>query len=1121
VGAIRRAGPIILLALLTAFAFPNLQPPAVAAPRVSGNVVAKELRHGSPATRPGTVERLGAAPAQPDSGATGGDTLAYTSEIIDAGQRFNYVGVHWRARRGAENALFFEVRASRDGVTWSDWDARYEEEDMRDPETNEVYAAPLNVGDARYLQYRVWATNGDLGTARSVGLTLMDVSDLNASPISRFANDLFAAVKDLGRSFEANAAIRSPTIRTRQDWGCFEQCESAMNWIPQYAPWKKGVIHHTVTSNTYTDTAAEIRAIWYYHAFTRGWTDIGYNFVVDRFGQIWQGRQGGDDAAGGHALGWNLGSMGVAALGDFSNVTPSGEQLGAIAQLLAMKFTQRGIEVFGADTFTHNEQDANGNWVPVTTNAPNILGHRDCSFKIGIVGGQTACPGQALYNQIQNIKSAAQAHVNQGYTSLVHYTTTLPEMTTVGQTITVPVTVKNVGRSNVPAGYSVSYRVISATSGRQVVAQGPNTALPGALAPGASVTVNARVDIPATPGRYIVRWDLFAAGTGWFSSSHGASTRDEWMEALEWNVEWLSDNTPPTMVVGRPTTVNVTVRNTGAHAWPASAVRLAYHWFTDSGALRIWDGDRSPLPSDVQPNAEVTVPVTVFAPPFPGSYLLQFDVVYEGQFWFSQRGANVLEKRVAAPFDFSVRYGVPASVSLPAGLEATVPVSVTNAGTTLWPSNGRAAINLGTHWYRPDGSIVEWDGLRTPLPQDLAPGQTVTVQARVRAPSAHGTYQLRFDMVYEGLTWFSSQSQAMGSTAATSRAPIWGARYEPGAVAALSSGQRVTVPVVLTNTGELSWPAGLNLAYHVYDSANRLVTWDGARTALPSGLAPGQAVTVQAQLVAPLLGGTYSVRWDVVQENVSWFSQRGVTAGTQSVAVDPPTYAATYDASNTATTMPTAMPAWAQVTVTNGSNFDFTPSSRVSLSYHWYDGSGRVVVWDGRRTALDLPRGQSATVNAEIAGPPAACTCRLAFDLVQEGVTWFSTKGVATADRTVNAFVPEYGAVYGVPEPRSAGLGQTITVPVTVTNTGTRTWSNREVFVSYHLYRGGALYVWDGARTSLPASLAPGQSVTVNATIRVPTAPATYEVRFDLVHELVAWFSQRGVPIASLALTAQ
>jgi hypothetical protein len=97
-----------------------------------------------------------------------------------------------------------------------------------------------------------------------------------------------------------------------------------------------------------------------------------------------------------------------------------------------------------------------------------------------------------------------------------------------------------------------------------------------------------------------------------------------------------------------------------------------------------------------------------------------------------------------------------------------------------------------------------------------------------------------------------------------------------------------------------------------------------------------------------------------------------------------------------------------------------------------------------------------------------------------------------------------------------------LTVPVTITNAGTTTWQPGAFNAAYHLYtQSGALFVWDGLRTALPAPVAPGQAVNLDVIVRMPASAGSYVVRFDVVQEGVAWFSGQGVPMGSATLQVQ
>jgi hypothetical protein len=203
------------------------------------------------------------------------------------------------------------------------------------------------------------------------------------------------------------------------------------------------------------------------------------------------------------------------------------------------------------------------------------------------------------------------------------------------------------------------------------------------------------------------------------------------------------------------------------------------------------------------------------------------------------------------------------------------------------------------------------------------------------------------------------------------------------------------------------------------------------------------------------------------------------------------------------------------------SNFDW--GGNVNLSYHWYDAAGNVVQWDGLRTSLaGTARTQIAAVNAQIAVPSTPGMYKLRYDIVQEGVTWFSGQGMQTPVKQVSVIVPALSATYSAPATANGAANAIVTLPVTITNAGTTPWQPGAFNAAYHLYtQGGTVVVWDGLRTALPAPVAPGQAVSLDVIVRMPASAGSYVVRFDVVQEGVAWFSGQGVPMGSATLQVQ
>ena len=155
-------------------------------------------------------------------------------------------------------------------------------------------------------------------------------------------------------------------------------------------------------SNSYSpsESAALIRSDYLYHVRTRGWNDIGYNFLVDRYGRVFEGRYGGVTRAvlGAHAGGFNTNSTGVALLGTFTSARPTAPMLAALHRLLAWKLDLTHVDPRG-HTVLRSAGGANtrypaGRRVVVNT----ILGHRSTSY--------TTCPGNPTIARLGSIRRA-------------------------------------------------------------------------------------------------------------------------------------------------------------------------------------------------------------------------------------------------------------------------------------------------------------------------------------------------------------------------------------------------------------------------------------------------------------------------------------------------------------------------------------------------------------------------------------------------------------------------------------------------------------------------------------------------------------------------------------------
>ncbi len=472
--------------------------------------------------------------------------------------------------------------------------------------------------------------------------------------------------------------------------------------------------------------------------------------------------------------------------------------------------------------------------------------------------------------------------------------------------------------------------------------------------------------------------------------------------------------------------VPVTLTNAGTETWnpcappmacpAAGTVSLAYHWYDASGNVVVWDGTRTSIgTAPVVAGGTATVSAQITAPTAPGTYMLRLALVKEGLAWFPPSQVFLVQVVPA----YSAQIAPPQVPSLATGITYTIPVTVTNIGTATWTSSGAQPVTLSYHWHDTAGNTVVWDGIRTPLGADVAPGATVTLQANIATPATAGSYSLTLDLVREGVAWFQSFGSAPLSLSVVVAPVRFAAQYGVVASAGGYIGETRTIPVTVTNTGNVAWGGNtpVNLGYHILDAAGNAVVWDGARVPL-GDLAPGASTNVQLAYTSPLQIGSYTLVVDAVREGIAWLSSVGAPPARLPLRVD-----SGFGVGYGATTTPSLATIGATLTLSVDVN-NYGPRTLpaggpnpVHLAYHLLTSTGTVVTWDGTRAALpaDLAPGQTATLQVDVQMPAQVGDYVIAWDLVQEGVAWFSQVGIASKKEpiTVQPGVTFYGKGFG------------------------------------------------------------------------------------------------------------
>ncbi|MFC8922691.1 FG-GAP-like repeat-containing protein [Cellulosimicrobium sp. NPDC057127] len=387
----------------------------------------------------------GEAPFPADEPALGGSTSNrfFETEVVLSGSATSsglaLVGVTWAAGTDSDDTEV-SVR-TRSDETWSDWESieveRLREEDSAEAGGGPAGAAarggtePVVVGEVDEIEVALRGSSTpedpllvviDPGSAPSDAAPAAPVevpvpgtdeptedpaddiaggeaataglpADLDLGDVVLTSRDVTTATTTVDTETPAAAAVASaltaakPAIYSRAQWGADE---SIMIWKPQVGRVNGAVVHHTAGSNSYTSAQvpAVIRGIYTYHAQSRGWGDIGYNFLIDKFGRIWEGRAGGIDRAivGAHAAGVNSQAFGLSLMGNYDQATVPAAAMDAMSRLIAWKLSLHGVRANGTASIGGRTMAA-------------VVGHRDV--------GQTSCPGANFYPRLGELRASA------------------------------------------------------------------------------------------------------------------------------------------------------------------------------------------------------------------------------------------------------------------------------------------------------------------------------------------------------------------------------------------------------------------------------------------------------------------------------------------------------------------------------------------------------------------------------------------------------------------------------------------------------------------------------------------------------------------------------------------
>lgn len=282
---------------------------------------------------------------------------------------FLALSAKWVAAISPEAKFTFSVRATADQQHWSEWQRSSLDGDPR-AQAGLFFFAP----DSKFIQYRIE----------------MQCDNKQQAPLLQSLKLRFISPGATPEQATAGTFLR------RAQWYV---PPSSFQSKRQTARLQHVIVHHTATANDVEDWPAVVRTIWNFHATTNGWRDLGYHYLIDPRGVIYEGRAGGEGAAGIHFSCANTGTLGIALLGNFMTQPPTEVALTSLKKLLAQKLGELKLEPTQASLH------------PSTgLRLPHIAGHREANAsKLSHVCAGTHCPGDALYALLPALRTEVKA----------------------------------------------------------------------------------------------------------------------------------------------------------------------------------------------------------------------------------------------------------------------------------------------------------------------------------------------------------------------------------------------------------------------------------------------------------------------------------------------------------------------------------------------------------------------------------------------------------------------------------------------------------------------------------------------------------------------------------------
>ncbi|MDD5731419.1 MAG: NBR1-Ig-like domain-containing protein [Patescibacteria group bacterium] len=806
-------------------------------------------------------------------------------EYISAVEKndFAFTGIASKWSNGFGNVAIF-LRTGKSENTLGAW-ALLNPENGKD-NNDWIYGEVYNSDSDQYLQYKIDFSGNDIGKNFKINFNFFNTS--GQTGITKISLD--------------NSGL-GPKIISRSEWGANE---SWMTWKPEYDGPKAFVIHHTAGEEgaKVADQMSVVRNLYYGHAVSYGWGDIGYNYVIDVNGSIYEGRSGGGGVIAGHTLGYNSGTIGIVLIGDYNVRNLETAQYDALINLIAYKSFQYGINPTG-QVYLKNKT------------IPTIVGHKDLNA--------TSCPGNTIYERIQDLRGKTDTKLKTypaKKVSAQFISVDNGAQVYGGDTTKIKASLKNTGNTPWPSGgdNKLSISGVGGSLSAELVSFGRS------VEPGEIGNFNLNITAPSINQGLSQSFETRLGGNlvsgGGFSANLNVVTPEYRGKVVDKAADQI-------LAAGKQATLWVDVKNVGSKNWTSGdAIKLVTSnnrdslFYTDGD----WESKKSPGSfnnSNISSGATGRISFVITAPNNPGQYNEKFTIRSDSR---NIEGGNLLN----VEWNITVNAAGGQLVTTPTPSEPKVYSQKISAYTfSLMNQSAYPTLNSGetkavslevkntgiTNWYKDFFHLATIDDKesafansswlsknRIAMSQDkVAPGETARFDFTITAPTTLGLTKEKFGLVADGIGWTDDigifwNFMVVPSASVVNNTPVVSASdkddfdyISQSPFISMNAGTTQQIWLEVKNTGNKIWkkddatPVRLATA-NPRDRISPFISSN--RVAMDKDTVnPGENVRFTFNITAPSEAKVYKEYFTLVRDGVAWFKDIGIY---WQITVNPP-----------------------------------------------------------------------------------------------------------------------------------------------------------------------------------------------------------------------------------------